>query len=152
MIIRKATSSDVSKLFALEQEIFTAENYPLSRASFAYHTKNNLLYVAEIDGKIAGYVLALVKRAKAKLYSIGVSQAFRGKKIAHVLLETIVHELFSMNFKQIVLEVRIDNEAAIALYKFLGFQIKKTLKSFYLDGCDAYFMELENAGKTLQVL
>jgi ribosomal-protein-alanine N-acetyltransferase len=152
MIIRRALPSDVSKLFALEQELFTAENFPLSKGSFSYHVKNNLLYVAEIDGKIAGYILALVKRTKAKVYSIGVSHAFRGKKIASKLLKIIMTELNSMNFKQIVLEVRTDNKAAIALYLNFGFEIKKTVPLFYRDGCDAYIMEFGNTGKTPQRL
>ncbi|MBU1216729.1 ribosomal protein S18-alanine N-acetyltransferase [bacterium] len=152
MIIRRALPSDVSKLFALEQELFTAENFPLSRGSFSYHVKNNLLYVAEIDGKIAGYILALVKRTKAKVYSIGVSHAFRGKKIASKLLKIIMTELNSMNFKQIVLEVRTDNKAAIALYLNFGFEIKKTVPFFYRDGRDAYIMEFGNTGKTPQRL
>jgi [ribosomal protein S18]-alanine N-acetyltransferase len=142
MIIRKATSSDVSKLFALEQEIFTSENFPLSRGSFAYHVKNNLVYVAEVDGNIAGYILALIKRANAKIYSIGVSKLYRGRQIALKLLETVMNELISMDFKQTLLEVRTDNEVAISLYKNFGFSIKKTAKAFYRDGCDAYIMEL----------
>lgn len=151
MTLRKALRADVSKLFALEQEIFTSENFPLSRASFAYHVKNNLLYVAEVDGIIAGYILALIKRAYAKIYSIGVSKAYRGKKIAPKLLEAMIHELIALGFTKIVLEVRTDNEVAIALYSNFGFHVQKTLKSFYLDGCDAYLMEFENASKTLQV-
>lgn len=142
MIIRKATSSDVSKLFALEQEIFTSENFPLSRGSFAYHVKNNLVYVAEVDGNIAGYILALIKCANAKIYSIGVSKLYRGRQIALKLLETVMNELISMDFKQTLLEVRTDNEVAISLYKNFGFSIKKTAKAFYRDGCDAYIMEL----------
>lgn len=143
MIIRKANTSDVSKLYALEKEIFTAENFPLSRDSFYYHVKNNLLYIAEIDGNIAAYTLVLVKRRDAKLYSIGVSHSYRGKNIALKLLQTIMHELFLMGFKQILLEVRIDNKVAIALYKKLGFHINRTLKEFYLDKCNAYLMSLQ---------
>jgi ribosomal-protein-alanine N-acetyltransferase len=143
MILRKALSSDVSKLFALEQELFQAENFPLSRASFAYHVKNNLLYVAQIDTTIVGYVLVLIKRSNAKLYSLGVNKNFRGKKIALKLLEAIMTELLDLNFKQILLEVRTDNEAAITLYKNFGFHIQKKLQSFYLDGCDAYLMQRE---------
>ncbi len=143
MILRKAISSDVSKLFALEQELFSVENFPLSRASFAYHVKNNLLYIAEIDGKTAGYALALIKRTHAKIYSIGVSEVFRGKKIASKLLETLLHEL-SLNFKKITLEVRTDNENAITLYKKFNFTIQKIEKAFYRDGCDAYIMEFQS--------
>ncbi len=143
MIIRKAVASDVAKLYKLEQELFTDKNFPLSKASFSYHIKNNLIYLAEIDGNIAGYALTLIKRRYAKIYSIGVSELYRGKKVALNLLEIVHGELLSVNFDKIVLEVRIDNERAITLYKNFGFTVKKELKAFYLDGCNAYLMELE---------
>ncbi|WP_415396391.1 ribosomal protein S18-alanine N-acetyltransferase [Sulfurimonas sp. CS5] len=149
MIIRKSGPADVASLYKLEQELFSIENFPLSKSSFTYHLRNNLLYIAEVDGNIAGYVLVLIKRVNAKLYSIGVDEAYRGKKIAQMLLEKISKELISLEFKRLVLEVRVDNEAAISLYKKLGFSVIKRLKSFYRDGCDAYFMEYEYAGKAL---
>lgn len=149
MIIRKAKTSDVALLYALEKELFSVENYPLSKSSFVYHVRNNLLFVAEIDGKIAGYVLVLIKRKNAKLYSIGVSELYRGKKISQMLLKTISEELIYMGFSTLLLEVRIDNEAAISLYKKFGFRKVKVLKSFYRDGCDAHLMELKYADKTL---
>jgi [ribosomal protein S18]-alanine N-acetyltransferase len=143
MRIRQAVSSDVSKLFALEGTLFAPQNFPLSRGSFAYHVKNGLVFVAEQDGVVAGYALALVKRANAKLYSIGVGKAFRGKKIAQKLLSAIIDELVAMGFKIASLEVRTDNESAIALYESFGFGVKKVAKGFYLDGCDAFVMERE---------
>ena len=143
MRIRQAVSSDVSKLFALEGTLFAPQNFPLTRGSFAYHVKNSLICVAEADGEIAGYALALVKRTNPKLYSIGVGEAFRGKKIAPKLLEDVIARLAAMGFKKILLEVRTDNEAAIALYENFGFGVKKVVKAFYLDGCDAFVMELE---------
>ena len=48
-----------------------------------------------------------------------------------------------MGFKHIFLEVRTDNETAIALYKKFGFNVKKTLEAFYLDKRDAYLMEFK---------
>lgn len=149
MIIRKAKSTDVASLYALEGELFSHENFPLSRGSFSYHVANNMLYLAEIDAKIVGYVLVLVKRITPKLYSIGVKESYRGKKISQKLLEAVSRELLSLGFKHLLLEVRTDNEIAIALYKKIGFNIRKTIKAFYRDGCDAYLMELEYAGEKL---
>ncbi|DAB27444.1 MAG: ribosomal-protein-alanine N-acetyltransferase [Sulfurimonas sp. RIFOXYD12_FULL_33_39] len=143
MTIRKAISSDVSLLYTLEQELFTIDNYPLSRGSFIYHVRNNLIYVAEIEGKVVGYLLVLIKRTKAKLYSIGVKEIYRGRKISQKLLEVTSKELISLGFKQLLLEVRTDNKVAIALYKKAGFKVVKELRAFYKDGCDAYLMELE---------
>lgn len=150
MIIRKAQNSDLSSLCALERELFLPHNYPLSRGSFAYHIKNNLLYVTEIDGVLAGYVLVLIKRKNAKLYSLGVSRSYRNRKISQELLLLALEELLALGFKRVLLEVRTDNEAAIALYKKMGFSELKKLKAFYRDGCDAYLMELKHADNTLQ--
>ncbi len=150
MILRKAKNSDLSALCALEKELFLPHNYPLSRGSFAYHIKNSLLYVAEIDGTMAGYILVLIKRKDAKLYSLGVSKVYRNRKISQELLRIIFQELLTLGFKRVLLEVRTDNEAAIALYKKMGFSELKKIKAFYRDGCDAYLMELRYANDTLQ--
>lgn len=150
MKIRKAVTSDVSKLFKLEQKLFTSDNFALSRGSFAYHVKNNMLLVAESQEEIAGYILVLTKRSHAKLYSIGVCEAYRGKDIAFKLLKAVSFELVSLGFEKLLLEVRVDNEAAISLYKKFGFILTKRAKAFYRDGCDAYIMELNYAGDSLQ--
>ena len=42
--------------------------------------------------------------------------------------------------KQCFLEVRVTNEAAISLYKKLGFEVTRTLNGYYSDGEDAYVM------------
>ncbi|MBE0515402.1 ribosomal protein S18-alanine N-acetyltransferase [Sulfurimonas sp.] len=143
MTVRKAEKYDVSLLYALERELFLPQNYPLSRGSFLYHVKNNLLYIAEVEGKVAGYILVLIKRKNAKLYSLGVSKAYRNRKISQELLRFIFQELISLGFSTLFLEVRTDNEAAIALYKKMGFCELKKLKAFYGDGCDAHLMQLK---------
>jgi ribosomal-protein-alanine N-acetyltransferase len=143
MIITKAITSDASKLFTLEQELFSEVNYPLSRNGFYYHIKNNLLYVAKQDDEVVGYILTLVKRSHPKVYSLGVSEAFRGQNIASKLFETTINELKVLGFKKLELEVRTDNTGAVQLYKKLGFEIQRTSEGFYLDGCDAYIMELQ---------
>jgi ribosomal-protein-alanine N-acetyltransferase len=140
MTIIKALTSDISKLFALEQTLFSEANYPLSRKGFYYHIKNNLLYVAKQDNEVIGYILTLVKRKVPKIYSLGISEAFRSQNIASKLFETTINELKILGFKELELEVRIDNTLAIKLYKKFKFEIKKTSKCFYLDGCDAFIM------------
>ncbi|MDA3946140.1 MAG: GNAT family N-acetyltransferase [Helicobacteraceae bacterium] len=146
MKIRQALSSDCAKLYALENELFSMENFPLSRRSFYYHINHNLLYVAVTDdGDIAGYVLALVRRRDPKLYSLGVAKTYRGGGVAGMLMKRVFKELTSRGFKRTLLEVRCDNTRAIALYRTFGFSLIKELNAFYRDGCDAYLMEATHA-------
>jgi ribosomal-protein-alanine N-acetyltransferase len=116
-----------------------------------YHIKNSLLYVAEVEGEIVAYILVLIKRSNAKLYSLGVSSLHRGKEIAKELLKKVIQEVELLNFSALLLEVRTDNKAAISLYSKLGFHTLKRVEKFYLDGCDAYLMELQYANKKLHL-
>jgi ribosomal-protein-alanine N-acetyltransferase len=146
MKIRQARPSDSAKLSALEEELFGVANYPLSRRSFYYHIRHNLLFVAETDeGAVAGYILALVRRRNAKLYSLGIGTSYRGSGTAKLLMDRMLKELTSRGFKHTLLEVRCDNIQAIALYRTFGFSVTKQLTAFYRDGCDAYLMEAEHA-------
>ncbi len=146
MKIRQALPSDALRLSALEEQLFTADNYPLSRRSFYYHIRNNLLLVAETEqGEIAGYTLALVRRRNAKLYSLGIAQPYRGKGVASMLMKAVLEALEQRDFKRILLEVRCDNIEAVALYKRFGFMVTNELSAFYRDGCDAYLMEQKDA-------
>jgi len=149
MKLRKAKTSDVSALFYLEGELFSSKNYPLSKASFYYHVKNSLIFLAEVDGVLAGYILVLIKRVDAKLYSIGVKDSFRGEGISKALLIKASKHLKRLGFKKFILEVRVDNIIAISLYKKNGFKVVKSLKAFYKDDCDAYLMELNYGDKKL---
>lgn len=141
MKIREAKTSDVSALYTLEKELFSSINYPLSKGSFYYHAKNSLLLLVEIEDILAGYILVLTKRKDAKLYSIGVKESFRGKGISQTLLKRASKNLELLGFEKFILEVRVDNVAAISLYEKNNFKIVKSLKAFYKDGCDAYLME-----------
>ena len=142
MIIRKARQDESAKLASLEQELFSEVNYPISYGSFYYHTKNNLLYVVEVESKLVAYILVLVKRKNANIFSLGVLPAFRGQGISNTLLNAALKEVSVLGFTHVTLEVRTDNPSAIALYKKFGFTITEEIPYFYLDGCDAYMMEL----------
>ncbi len=142
MTIRDALSRDVKALVKLEGELFNAANYALSVQAFYYHIRHNLLLVAQKeDNSIIGYLLVLIRRKKAKLYSIGVSSACQGRGVAQALLDAMDERLLHKGFLNVILEVRCDNVNAIALYEKKGFKRMKTLKGFYKDGCDAYLME-----------
>lgn len=136
-MIEKANLSDLQELYILENEVFDSTNYPLSKASFRYHIKKNLIYIYRIQNKIAGYILVLVRKKSYKLYSVAVLKDYRGQSVASKLLD----EFLKTADKDIILEVRVDNIGAIELYKKKGFQVVKISKNFYKDGCDAYIMK-----------
>jgi ribosomal-protein-alanine N-acetyltransferase len=126
-MIKKATKSDVVKLFALESKIFTKEDFQLSQSSFYYHVKNNIIYVKKEKNKPIGYLLVLPRKKYFRLYSLCVDPDFRGRGVA----EELLNHLFKRHKGIYQLEVKQSNIAAIKLYKKMNFKIVKELKDFY---------------------
>lgn len=142
MIYRNAALEDVTALSKLEAQLFSAENYPISRRMFRYHIRRNRILVAVNDaGEVIGYALVLLRKRWAKLYSLGVLEKYRNEGIATALLALLSEELEMQGYGYILLEVRVDNPKAIALYERHGFRTIRRTPGFYKDGCDALIME-----------
>ena len=76
-----------------------------------------------------------------EVHTIGVDPALQGQGIGRRLLDEL------LNFADggvVYLEVRTDNEAAIALYRSMGFEQVGLRKRYYrVSGADAYTMRRE---------
>jgi ribosomal-protein-alanine N-acetyltransferase len=70
------------------------------------------------------------------VYSFAVAQSHRRRGIGRQLIEKCL-ELLQ---EPLYLQVRIDNEAALKLYRNVGFTVTKTLPRFYRDDGDAFEM------------
>jgi len=56
------------------------------------------------------------------------------------LIEVGIEGMKSYGVDEINLEMRVTSEEALLFYKKHGFKIKKTMKKYYKDGTDAYYM------------
>jgi ribosomal-protein-alanine N-acetyltransferase len=77
---------------------------------------------------------------KGHIVSIAVMPQYRRKGVARTLINKALEGMHFYKAKQCFLEVRVTNDAAITLYKKLGFEITRTLNGYYSDGEDAYVM------------
>jgi ribosomal protein S18 acetylase RimI-like enzyme len=94
------------------------------------------VWVAEADGRVcADAVLLYRARARvARLYSLIVAPAARGRGIGAALLERAVQAAAARACARLTLEVRGDNAGAIALYRHHGFRPTRLLPGYYDDG------------------
>jgi ribosomal-protein-alanine N-acetyltransferase len=100
--------------------------------------------LAEVNGKIIGYVLFWLLPEEVDIHNIAVQTEFRRQGIGHVLLQQVVAQARSRNSSRITLEVRVSNLPAQKLYESLGFLSKGLRKGYYSDdGEDALMMALE---------
>ena len=100
---------------------------------------------ARADGTLVGYAgisrLGRTPPFEYEVHTIGVDPAYQGQGIGRRLLDEL---LDFADGGVVYLEVRTDNEAAIALYRSAGFeQIGLRRRYYRVSGADAYTMRRE---------
>lgn len=142
-VVREGTLDDLDELVRLEDESFDSDR--LSRRSFRRFLQNDTddLLVAAGPSRLLGYILLLKHRGTrlARLYSICVDRAARGQGIAEALMAAGEDAVRSAGCAHLRLEVRRDNEPAIALYRKLGYRLFGTIPNYYEDDQEALRFE-----------
>jgi ribosomal protein S18 acetylase RimI-like enzyme len=142
--VRRAASSDLDDLVALEQRSFSSDR--LSRAQYRRHLDSDsaLVLVASANHHLflGSAVLFFRKRsAVARLYSLAARPEARGQGVGAALLEAAAMAARRRGSRALRLEVRTDNAAAIVLYERHGFRRIGRYARYYQDGTDAWRYE-----------
>ena len=143
MIIRKMNLGDVSAISELEKQCFSD---PWSENSIASEVDNPLSYwlVAEVDGVVAGYVGSQTVLDASDMMNLAVSPDYRRQGIGQALVNALVEHLQENRVIALLLEVRVSNMPAIALYKSLGFeQVGRRPKYYHNPREDALILRKE---------
>lgn len=106
--------------------------------------------VAEVDGKIVGYVMTRIEKGfsafgfkwvtKAHIISLAVLPQYRKQGIGSALMRKALEGAKEYGATESYLEVRVTNVEAINLYKRLSYEVKGVNADYYSDGEDAYVM------------
>ncbi|UNO50900.1 GNAT family N-acetyltransferase [Alicyclobacillus acidoterrestris] len=122
---------------------------PEERARLAsmFGRDNQTAFVAEVDGRIVGHIQAMgghVRRNRRTVYLvIGILQAYTGQGIGTALFRAVEAWARTVGVHRLELTVMTHNEAAIGLYRKMGFQIEGTAReTLFVDGryVDEYWM------------
>lgn len=101
-------------------------------------------YYAEIDENthtLCGYAGYWFDGDDAQIMTIGVAKQYQRKGVASKLLLTMIKTAKQIGAKRMLLEVRVDNVPALALYNRFGFAKMGLRKRYYQpEGVDAYTM------------
>lgn len=138
--IRRARRSDLPALVALERRAFTTDH--LSQRQYRHHIDNpGAAILVAVDGDaLLGKALVFFRRNStvARLYSIAVDDAARGRGLGEALLVAAERAARARGCTHLRLEVRQDNASAVRLYERLGFRRFAARKAYYEDGADAF--------------
>ncbi len=153
MRIRPATQQDLSAVAALERMLFGADAWSPEQVLDELTSATRCSVVA-VDGPVDGPVDGAVDGAAdgavvlgyavlwqgvdtADLQRVGVHPGYRRRGVARALLAGLALDARP----RVLLEVRADNAAAIALYERHGFVALDRRRSYYRDGTDALVLQ-----------
>jgi ribosomal-protein-alanine N-acetyltransferase len=93
---------------------------------------------------IRGYAGYWYDGDDAELMTIGVGEAYQRQGIARAMLCWLIDDARKRGAQRMLLEVRVDNEPALSLYRRLGFTRLGLRRRYYQpENIDAYTMSLE---------
>lgn len=144
MRVRRADISDLDDLEILEQRSFDGDR--MSRAQYRRHLASDSarVLVASVGRRhfLGSAVVFFRKRSGvARLYSLASRPEARGKGVGTALVEAAEAAARRRRCRALRLEVRTDNQAAIALYQRMGYQRTGCLEGYYEDGADGWRYE-----------
>ena len=130
MMITEMNESHVPQIAALEKICFAD---PWSEMSIASELQNLWSYwlAALEDDRVIGYVGSQSSIDEADIMNVAVHPDFRRKGIAETLINRLVADLKERGIHALLLEVRVSNAPAIALYEKLGFSQVGRRKNYY---------------------
>ena len=127
--IRAMQAADLGGVQLVEQASY---DYPWSRAVF----RDCLLagfysQVLEIDGQVSGYAIMSIAASEAHILNLCVHPNVRRLGFGRRLLSSLLSKARDAAAKQVFLEVRPSNAAALALYRSLGFEEIGLRRAYY---------------------
>ena len=148
--IRKFMPDDLQSVMRINR-LCLPENYTDYFFIDLYQRYPETFIVAEENGAIIGYIMCRIEvglsnfglgglARKGHVVSIAVLPPGRRKGVAQALMKAAIEGMSYYKAKQIYLEVRVTNDAGVALYKKLGLEIARTNNGYYSDGEDAFVM------------
>ncbi len=151
--VRRASKGDLEALAALERS-FPGDRLRRSSLSRLLGRESAQLWVAEASGHVVGDAVVLFRKGfvSARLYSLVVRPESRGRGVARALLTQAEDGARERGAVAMRLEVREDNQPAIALYRKAGYEVVGRTSDYYQDHSDALRMQKSFAAGGATVL
>ena len=142
-LIRRAASVDVPAIVAIEREAF-ADPWDAEIFTEALSYYPTTYFVAEAEGKIAGFIVGALEDTGENIYghicNFAVATPFRSRGIGRQLVLRVEHQFALQLASGSQLEVRESNAPAQRFYRRLGYQNVFYVGGYYANGEDAIVM------------
>ena len=142
LTIRDYRPDDLGLLYELDQLCFEPGiAYSRRELEFFLNLPNGFTILAEAPQQIAGFIIVALPRPQlANVITVDIHPEHRRTGIATALMMRSEARLLNMDFNMIVLEVAVNNPAALGFYRKLGYTALKTLPRYYKGEIDGLRM------------
>ncbi|GAA1850777.1 ribosomal protein S18-alanine N-acetyltransferase [Myceligenerans crystallogenes] len=149
--IRPLRSSDFDRVLHLERELFGRGAWTYGMLADELAGLGRWYVVATVDEPgsigpepVVGYAGLWFDGDVAQVMTIGVTREYQRCGVGRRLLRALIERSRALRADALLLEVRVDNEPALAMYRDHGFEILTTRKRYYQpENKDAYTMRLD---------
>ncbi len=140
MIVRAWEEKDIDVIVEIEKRCFSD---PWTREALADCLRYPYYrcFLAEERGQVCGYCCLIVLFEDSEVANIAVDIPCRGWGIGRRLMQTMHEEAKRLGATRSLLEVRVGNAPAIAMYEGFGYEKYGVRAHYYEDGEDAALME-----------
>jgi len=141
--VRPATLADLAAITASEADNFGSDGWSprLVEEGVPGRLPTVHYLVVEHGGRVVGHAVASVVADLAELQRIAVDAEHRRRGLAAALLNEVVAFAVRHGAERLLLEVRENNEAALAFYAAHGFVEVDRRPRYYRDGSDAVVLQ-----------
>lgn len=141
--VRPADLGDVDAIADLELVAFPLDPWSetLIEEGVAGRVPTTSYFVAEQDARFVGHAAVSVVQDVAELQRIATVPGARRTGVAAALLTAVTDHAAAGGAERLLLEVRDDNDAALAFYAGAGFAEIARRPGYYRDGTEAVVLE-----------
>jgi ribosomal-protein-alanine N-acetyltransferase len=127
--IRKLLVGDLEEVLDIERQ---CQSHPWAEAVFRDCFRDNYyLWAACRNGKLIGFAVVAYLVDEAHLLNLCVNPRSQGQGAGRLLLRHVMANAFRGKIQQVILEVRVSNRLASALYTSEGFKIIGQRPGYY---------------------
>lgn len=139
--VRAMVPEDIDAVFEIETQSFkTPWTYESLEREILFNEIARYL-VLVIDEKVCGYAGFWIIFDEAHITNIAVRREWRGMGYGKILVNSLIDYARNIGMRAMTLEVRANNDIALALYTHLGFLRSGIRPNYYADeGQDAVIM------------
>lgn len=142
VVLRRMRWWDIAPVAELERELFPHDRWTVETfwSELAGVPQTRYYLVADLDEEIVGYAGLFAARDQADVQTIAVRADHQRTGLGRRLLSSLLDEARRRGCREVFLEVRADNTAAIRLYERTGFEVAGRRRGYYGRGADAIVM------------